>query len=78
MVHFKDTEPQMDVSTKIRELRKAAGLSQEELAMRAGVGLRFIRELEQGRRNPSLGKIDQVLALFGHHVEAVRDDENTA
>ena len=68
----------MSVSTKIRELRKAAGLSQEELASRAGVGLRFIRELEQGRRNPSLGKIGQVLALFGHHVEIVRDDDKTA
>ncbi len=68
----------MNVSTKIKELRKEAGLSQEELARRAGVGLRFIRELEQGRRNPSLGKIEQVLALFGHHVQAVRDDEKTA
>ena len=68
----------MNISAKIRELRKAAGLSQEELAKRAGVGLRFIRELEQGRRNPSLGKIEQVLALFGHHVEVVRDDEHTA
>jgi len=71
-------ETSMNVSTKIKELRKEAGLSQEELARRAGVGLRFIRELEQGRRNPSLGKIEQVLALFGHHVQAVRDDEKTA
>jgi y4mF family transcriptional regulator len=77
-VQHNNTEHSINVPTKIRELRKAAGLSQEELAKRAGVGLRFIRELEQGRRNPSLGKIAQVLALFGHHVDVVRDDENTA
>ena len=59
----------------LRELRKAAGLSQEELARRAGVGLRFIRELEQGRRNPSLAKIEQVLpkiksSLMGEEATA--------
>jgi y4mF family transcriptional regulator len=67
----------MSVSDQIRELRKAADLTQEELATRAGVGLRFIRELEQGRRNPSLGKVEQVLALFGHHLEVVSDHAET-
>ena len=63
----------MSISSQIKTLRKAAGLTQTELASRAGVGLRFIRELEQGCRNPNVKKVDQVLALFGYHLEAVRD-----
>jgi y4mF family transcriptional regulator len=70
-------ETHTGVPEQVRELRRAAGLTQEELATRAGVGLRFIRELEQGRRNPSLGKIEQVLALFGHHLEVVNDHAKT-
>jgi y4mF family transcriptional regulator len=68
----------MPISSQIKILRRAAGLTQQELASRAGVGLRFIRELEQGRRNPSVEKVEQVLSLFGHHLEAVRDNEKPA
>jgi y4mF family transcriptional regulator len=46
-------------------MRKAAGLTQVELAERAGVGLRFLRELEQGKPTVRLDKVNQVLALFG-------------
>lgn len=63
----------MRIASQIRKLRERAGLTQEELAKRAGVGLRFLRELEQGKRNPSVQKVNQVLALFGHHLEAVKD-----
>ncbi len=68
----------MSVPEQIANLRRTAGLTQEELATRAGVGLRFIRELEQGRRNPGLGKVEQVLALFGHHLEVVSDHAESA
>lgn len=68
----------MSISSQIKTLRRAAGLTQRELATRAGVGLRFIREVEQGGRNPSVKKVDQVLALFGYHLEAVRDHEQPA
>ena len=68
----------MSISSQIKTLRKSAGLTQNELACRAGVGLRFIRELEQGRRNPNVNKVDQVLSLFGYHLKAVRNNEKSA
>ncbi|MEI8139334.1 MAG: helix-turn-helix transcriptional regulator [bacterium] len=53
----------------IKERRRAMGLTQKDLADRAGVGLRFIRELEQGKTSLRLDKVNQVLALFGHRME---------
>lgn len=48
----------------IRENRLKLGLTQEDIAAKAGVGLRFIRELEQGKETVQLAKVNQVLALF--------------
>ncbi len=53
----------------IKTQRKKAGLTQEEFAMRSGLGLRFIRELEQGKPTVRLDKVNQALAMFG--MEAV-------
>ena len=47
------------------EERKKAGLTQEEFAMRSGLGLRFVRELEQGKETVRLDKVNQALAMFG-------------
>ena len=58
----------MALSNDIKQMRQAAGLSQVELAERAGVGLRFVRELEQGKNTVRLDKVNQVLALFGREV----------
>jgi y4mF family transcriptional regulator len=55
----------MELTKEIIEMRKAASLTQVELAKRAGVGLRFVRELEQGKPTVRLDKVNQVLALFG-------------
>lgn len=49
--------------------RKAAGLTQEEFAMRSGLGLRFVRELEQGKETVRLDKVNAALAMFD--MEAV-------
>ena len=57
----------------IKELRKKAGLDQVEFAKRAGVGLRFLRELEQGKNTVRLDKINQVLDFLGHHLEVTRN-----
>ena len=57
------------IATFIRENRKKAGLTQEEFALRSGLGLRFVRELEQGKETVRLDKINQALAMFG--MEAV-------
>ena len=49
----------------LKDKRKAFNLTQEELALKAGVGLRFIRELEQGKQTLMIHKINNVLWLFG-------------
>ena len=67
----------MELAKEITEMRKAAGLTQVELAERAGVGLRFVRELEQGKPTVRLDKVNQVLALFGCEL-AVRAKSSRA
>lgn len=67
------------ISEFVKIWRKKAGLTQVQLAERAGVGLRFIRELEQGKQTVQLNKVNQVLNFFGYQagVEPMRrgDDE---
>ncbi len=57
------------ISEFIKNERKKAGLTQEEFALRAGLGLRFVRELEQGKETVRMDKVNQALAMFG--MEAV-------
>ncbi len=62
----------------VKNKRKKANLTQPELAERAGVGLRFIRELESNKETLRLDKVDQVLKLFGHTLGPVpikREDD---
>ena len=59
----------------IKQERKKAGLSQEEFALRAGLGLRFVRELEQGKETVRMDKVNQVLALFGYELAPVRTED---
>ena len=63
-----DRDCPMELATAITRLRKSAGLTQPELAERAGVGLRFVRELEQGKPTVRLDKVKQVLDLLGHEL----------
>lgn len=66
------------IALTLKKLRAKAGLTQEELARRSGVGLRFVREVEQGKPTVRVDKVNQVLALFGYHLEAVKDHETSA
>ncbi|MBD9229853.1 MAG: transcriptional regulator [Prevotella sp.] len=59
------------IAAFIKERRKMFNLTQIDLAEKSGVGLRFVRELEQGKPTLRLDKVNQVLALFGHEVGAV-------
>jgi y4mF family transcriptional regulator len=65
-----------NLSTFIRYQRKKQKLTQEELASKAGVGLRFVRELEQGKETLQLDKVNQVLALFGFDLVPERQQED--
>jgi len=65
----------MELNKFVKEKRVATELTQPELAEKAGVGLRFVRDLEQGKQTLRLDKVNQVLQLFGFHlgpVEIVR------
>jgi y4mF family transcriptional regulator len=66
----------MDLVQFVKEKRKTVHLTQPELAEKAGVGLRFIRELEQGKQSLRLDKVNQVLQLFGYEVGAVPKKPN--
>jgi y4mF family transcriptional regulator len=57
-----------NIAAFIKYQRKKLRLTQEELALKAGVGIRFIRELEQGKETLQLNKIEQVLNLFGFQL----------
>lgn len=60
----------------IKENRKAAGLTQEEFAIRSGLGLRFVRELEQGKETVRMDKVNTALAMFDMQaVPSRKDDE---
>ena len=60
----------------VKDKRNASKLTQPELAEKAGVGLRFIRDLEQGKETVRMDKVNQVLQLFGYEVGAVPTNRN--
>ena len=49
----------------IKEKRKATDLTQQDLALKSGLGLRLVREIEQGKTSMRMDKVNQLLALFG-------------
>lgn len=55
-----------DIVTFVKTRRKQLGLTQKDIAEKAGVGLRFVRDMEQGKKSLRMDKVNQVLALFGH------------
>ena len=57
------------ISEFIKTKRKEAGLTQEEFALRSGLGLRFVRELEQGKETVRMDKVNVALSMF--NMEAV-------
>lgn len=56
----------------VKNKRSDLGLTQEELAKRAGVGLRFVRDLEQGKETVQINKVNQILVLFGYKVGPIK------
>lgn len=58
-----------NLATYVKAKRKEFGLTQEELSLKSGVGLRFVRELEQGKATLRMDKVNQVLCLFGAELK---------
>ena len=61
----------MHLNDFVKQRRQQAGLTQAQFASKAGVGLRFLRELEQGKTSLRLDKVNQVLYMFGHQAGPV-------
>lgn len=64
-----------DIGTFVRKLRKENELRQEDLALYAGVSTKFIVELEGGKETLMANKINDVLAIFGYRLGAVKVTE---
>ena len=65
----------MELRELIKQKRKSLKLTQVELALKAGVGLRFLRELEQGKETLRMDKVNLVLNLFGMELGPVSKKE---
>ena len=62
------------ISNFVRYNRNRFKLKQEELAEKTGVGLRFLRELEQGKKSLRMDKVEQVLHFFGHRISSLPEE----
>lgn len=62
------------LSNTVKELRREYGLTQEDLALKSGVGLCFIRNLEQGKATLRMDKVNQLLDLFNYELTATPKD----
>jgi len=54
-----------DIGRLVRETRKGLGVTQKELALTSGTGLRFIIELEKGKETAEIGKVLTILQTLG-------------
>ena len=57
-----------NLSSTVKSLRKQFNLTQEDLSLKSGVGLRFVRDLEQGKQTLRLDKVNQLLEFFNYEM----------
>lgn len=67
-----NSKPSLNLGKEIKDLRQEANLTQEEFSYRCQVGLRFIRELEQGKSTIQLDKLLKVLEFFGRSLTIIK------
>lgn len=60
------------LSKFVKEKRKQVHITQVELSEKAGVGLNFVRDLEQGKKTLRMDKVNDVLKLFGHELGPIK------
>jgi len=66
----------VELQKYIKQMRKQYHLTQVDLSEKSGVGLRFVRELEQGKQSLRMDKVNQVLSLFGSELAPVPMDRS--
>lgn len=66
------------IHLQVKELRKKLNLTQVDFAKRAGIGLRFLRELERGKTTVRLDKLNKVLDFLGYHLVLKRNEPENA
>ena len=59
-----------NLSATVKMIRRQYNLTQEELSLKSGVGLRFVRDLEQGKETLRLDKVNQLLDFFNYEMVA--------
>lgn len=72
-----DIKKKSSLSSYVKSQRKILKLTQVDLSVKAGVGLRFVRDLEQGKQSLRMDTVNKVLKLFGKHlgpIDMPRDD----
>ena len=62
------------LSQFVKQQRKMYHLTQKELSEKSGVGLRFVRDLEQGKPTLRMDKVNQILAMFGAELGPVKSE----
>lgn len=63
---------QNSLSLTLKQLRRQYGMTQEDLSIKTGVGLNFVREFEQGKPTVRMDKVAQVFSIFDYHLVAVK------
>lgn len=67
---------QLSLNKFVRLKRKSLKITQKEMSEKSGVGIRFIRELERGKKTLKMDKINQVLDLFGYELGPIETNRN--
>ena len=60
------------LSKFVKEQRKIYHLTQVDLSEKSGVGLRFVRDLEQGKPTIRMDRVNQVLNMFGAELGPIK------
>jgi len=74
---MKSSNDDMRLASFVKVKRKVLGLTQQEFSARVGVGLRFIRDLEQGKQTLRLDKVNTVLNYFGYQLGSIPLSDET-
>ena len=65
-----------NLSEFLKEKRKETGLTQKDFALYSGLGLRFVRDLEQGKKTLRMDKVNQALNMFGYELGPIKKEDN--